>query len=171
MSELKFQEWLMEHQPENKYLYKDRWCNTYVFIRDKILPLMTDSAVVDYNAMLEEINRNTEIVGTHWSKSLLHPVIKINYRDVTIVFRYNFYNYEIAVISDIPIDLPKYLRRCNNRTYFYEGFPEEYQLKTPYSRRHNTEFMAYCGDHYDFFTFCVILKDQIDKCRRRSLRA
>lgn len=132
---------------------------------------MTNAAVVDYEAMCKEIDRNTEIVGTHMSKSLVHPVIKINYRDVTIVFRYNFYDYEIAVISDIPIDLPKSLRPYNQKTYFYQGFPEQYQLTTPYSRRHNKEFMAYCGDNYDFFTFCVIIKDQIDKCRRKSTRA
>lgn len=167
----KFQACLLEHDPDKEYIYRDGWWRAYCFIRDKILPLMTDAAVVDYDAMCKEIDRNTEIIGAHWSKSILHPVIKISYRDVTIVFRYNFYNYEIAVISDIPIDLQKYLRRYNNRTYFYEGFPEEYQLKTPYSRRHNKEFMAYCGDHYDFFTFCVILKDQIDKCRRKSPRA
>lgn len=167
MANTKFQAWLSAHIPEEKYIYRNGWRHTYCFIRDKVFPLLTDAAVVDYDAMCKEIDRNTEIIGTHWSKSLLHPVIKINYRDVIIVFRYNFYNYEVAVISDIPIDLPKYLRRYNHRTYFYEGFPEEYQIKTPYSRRHNKEFMVCFDDHYDFFTFCVILKDQIDKRRRK----
>ena len=160
----KFQQWLMSHRPDNELLWKDAFWDTYIFWRDNILPMFTDEyykASVNYEQLNKEVDNNSDIIGEHRSKSIVNPVVRIVYKGVTIVFRYNFYNYEIAVISNKPIKLPqKRLFYSAGTSFFYEGFPEKYKIKEFYEDD-KSRFIANIETHYNFYTFMFLLHRQI----------
>lgn len=160
----KFQQWLINHKPKDEMFWKDAFWNTYVFWRDRILPMFTDEFYKkhwDYDKVNEEIDKNSDIVGEHWSKSILNPVMKIVYKGAIIVFCYNFYDYEVAVISDKPIELPmKLLFTSSDTSFFYYGFPDEYMVKERYEDN-KCKFIVRVNDHYSFYTFMYLLQRQI----------
>lgn len=156
-----FQYWLLDHQPKDEMLYKKGFWDTYVFWRDHIIPLFLDHTKnISWEDKCKSMDSYTEIVGEHTSKSIVHPVLKIEYHSVKIIFRYNFYDYEIAVIGNIPVNIP--IELLNTDSFFYQGFPDEYIIKTPYSTDNNRTFIAGVNNHYQFYTFMFLLKSQID---------
>lgn len=164
MVELNFQKWLMNNRPSEEMIYERAFFDTYVFWREKILEMFTDEFYKknrNYNRVYKEINKNVEVVGTHMSKSIVHPVLRIVYHGVTIVVRYNFYDYEIAVISDKPIYIPmEKLFYSKTGNFFYQGFPEEYIIKDKYEDN-KCKFIAGLDNHYQFYTFMYLLQRQI----------
>lgn len=162
----KLQEWAIVHEPKDEMLWKKSYWDTIIFWRDRIIPnLFWDKKYSnDFDKFVQEINNNTEIVGEHWSKSIINPVLKISYKDCIIIFRYNFYDYEIAVINNKPINIiQKGLFTSKNESFYYQGIPEEYQLKDRYEDN-KKQFMVNVRDHYDFYTFMFLLKNAIDNC-------
>lgn len=156
----KFQKWLLNYQPNDNMLWKDAFWHTYCFWRDRIFPMFTDeyhNKQINWEILDKEIDKNTDVIGTHMSKSVINPVVKITYKGTEIVFRYNFYNYEVAVISPRAIELPmENLFQSKNTSFFYEGFPKEYQIEERYEDN-KSKFMASIGDHYSFYTFMFLL--------------
>lgn len=170
-----FQNWLIDHDPDDNLLWKKSFWNVYVFIRDSIIP-MFETEYGNYKDLWGDeyfqkhkssIDSFVEVIGTHWSKSILNPVIKLVYKGVTFVFRYNFYNYEVAVIGDAPITLPSRLIYSEGKSFFYEGFPEEYQLEERYSDG-ATKFMAGMITDHQFYAFMFLMRDIIDKYREKK---
>ncbi len=168
-----FQNWLLDHDPDDNMIYKKAWWDVYAFIRDTIIPMFDLVNPEEYHKLngedyfkrkVESINGYVEVIGEHWSKSIINPVIKLAYKGVTFVFRYNFYDYEIAVIGDIPITLPDRLFYSQDSYFYYQGFPDEYQLEERY---HNgaTKFMAGVICKHEFYTFMFLMRDIIDKYR------
>lgn len=164
-----FQKWLEEHIPEDKMLYRNKFSDYMVFWRDRILDRFYPTYDRNYNdeSLIREHNKNVEIIGTHWSKSIEHPVVRIKYKGVEIVFRFNFYDYDIAIIGDIPLDIPMKglfgsLSFKNSFKCGCEGFPKEYKLDC-YYETNKCKFMACLFDHYQFYTFMFLLKNEIDK--------
>lgn len=168
MRECKFQEWLLVNEPEDKYIYKRAWWDQYTFWRDKILPMFTDQFYKEmcngwWDKLIEELGKNLEIVGTHYSKSIIHPVLKIEYRGVTILANYNFYGYEVEVFSPKEIHLPmNQLFRSKKANFFWYGYPDEWITKERYEDNKKT-FVAEINDRYDFYTFMYLLQRQIYK--------
>lgn len=164
MSDLNFQKWLMSHQPDYELRYANSFWDTCTFWRDDIFPMFTDEFYKKHPKMQiiwDETNRNTEIISTHYSKSILNPVLKINYRGTTIIFRYNYHNYEIAVISAKPIIIDNAkLFTSKDSQFFYEGFPECYKLTDTYESN-QCRFMIHIDNHYKFYTFMYLLQRQI----------
>lgn len=160
----KFQKWLLDHQPNDNMRWKDDFWHTYCFWRDSVLPMFTDefySKRFNWDTLAKEIDKNTDVIGEHMSKSIINPVVKITYKGVEIVFRYNFYDYEVAVISPNPIELPmEKLFYSKEADFFYQGFPEEYQIKDRYEDN-NCRFVAKIRDHYRFYTFMYLLRRSI----------
>ena len=165
----KFQHWLMTHQPSDNMVYKKAWWDYLIFIRDKIISdmfywPMVCNMKIDFQEQLRLMSNQYDIVGTHFSKSIEHPVILMRYKGAEIVFRYNFYDYEITVISDRDIRLPDNLFNKKNKTFYYQGFPEKYQIKTSYAeskKRFSVELSPQC--QYKFYTFMFLLKAQLDE--------
>lgn len=170
--DLKFQQWLMEHNPDDKYIFKSAWWDQYVFWRDKILPMFTDAYYksgksFSWENVEKEIDTNVEIIGEHYSKSLIHPVVKINYRGATIIANYNFYGYEVEVFSDYIIQLPmSNLFRSKKAGFFWYGYPEKWITNERYEDNKKT-FVAEINDLYDFYTFMYLLQRQIYKNSKR----
>jgi len=168
MRDTKFQTWLMANQPPENMIYKQAFWKTYIFWRDRIIPMFNTAEYKNdnerYNHYADDINAFTEIVGCHISKSIVHPVLKISYKGVWIVFRCNFYDYEIAVISDgMPLESPiPNLFTSSGESFFYQGFPDKFVLADRYETNH-FRFMAKVGDDYAFYVFMVVLKYTIDQ--------
>jgi hypothetical protein len=169
----KLQHWLMTHQPSDNMLYKEAWWKYLTFIRSDIIEDMFYWPMVcnlrgDFEKQKRLMSENYEIVGTHWSKSIEHPVILMRYKGAEIVFRYNFYDYEITVISDKELEFPDALFDKKKKTFYYQGFPEKYQIKTSYAeskKRFSVELSPQC--QYKFYTFMFLLKAQLDEKNKK----
>ena len=165
----KLQHWLMTHQPSDNMVYKKAWWDYLIFIRDKIIsdmfywPMVCDMKI-DFQEQLRLMSNQYDIVGTHFSKSIEHPVIMMGYKDTTIVFRYNFYDYEITVMSEHDIELPENLFEEGAKTFYYQGFPDQFKIGVPYSQsKRNFTVRINHPCSYNFYTFMFLLKNDIDK--------
>lgn len=145
--------WFNTHEPKENMLYHESWWEHNVFIRDNIVEMLSDKVA--------------EVVGTHYSKSIECPVIKTYYKDVEILWQYNFYNWQIMVKSNKDLELTDldYIG-ADADYFFYQGIPTEYQFK-PYSESNKKEFAISTGDSkYCVFAFAVELKKAIDRANR-----
>lgn len=146
------QAWFNKNEPSNNFSYKQIWWKNNVFIRDRIMELFNDSA---------------EIVGTHYSKSIECPVIKTRYKDVEVIWQYNFYNWQIMIKSKKSLKLNNLeLLNADGDYFYYQGIPTNYQFK-PYSEENNQEF-AICTGHeiLDVWGFALELKYAIDNTNK-----
>ena len=162
------QDWLKENQPGTNMNHSEDFWEAYIFWRDVIIPMFTYVKKDDGDTMVSYVPLNlldpSTVVGFHVSKSVLSPVLKIDYKNVEIVFRYNFYDYEIAIISNaMPLDFPiSGLFQSKKEIFFYQGFPDKYILPDRYEDNH-FKFMAKVPNHYQFYTFMALLKYTIDR--------
>lgn len=162
----KLQHWAMTHQPGDNMLYKDSFWKFIVFIRDKIINDMFFGC--EWNNKCQDIDKiisgHYDIVGSHNSKSIELPVIKINYKGAEIIFRYNFYDYEVSVISEKELNLPEGLFDFDTKYFYFQGFPEEYKINVSYSKSKN-KFAVIINPpcDYNFYTFMFLLKNELDK--------
>lgn len=177
MEHSKLQNWALANVPSDNMIYKNTWWEHIVFIRDKILPMMFyDDACKnlgkksnDWEKIEKYMSEHYSIVGTHTSKSVKLPVLLLNYKGATIVFRYNFYDYEVTVIYDKDISLPKALFNSYRQEFFYQGFPEKYKIHKNYKDSHK-EFSVCIGNSYEFYTLMFLLRDNLDRLEaKRSL--
>lgn len=163
MKKLNLEEWLMKHSPKETMIYKDAFWNAYVYMRDVLLSrLFNDKNYKTYDEFIDNMNEIHEVVGEHWSKSILHPVIKIVYKGTTIIFRYNFYDYEIAIFSDHPVHIPNMdLFTSKGESFYYQGFPDEYIVDDRYEDN-KCKFIARVSSTFDFHAFMYLLKLDIE---------
>lgn len=147
VDESKLQNWISANIPDDDMLWHEAWGKRVCFMRDRVIHLFND----DY-----------DVVGEHYSKSILNPVIKTLYKDVEIIWQYNFYFWQIMIKSPVSLTLNN-LELYNAKDYFaYQGIPEKYQFKE-YSKTNNKEF-AICVDDdlLDVWAFALELKRVID---------
>ena len=148
----KIQDWFRANQPGTEMAYTKEWWQNNLLIRDRLVELFRHA--------------EAEIVGTHYSKSVLCPVIKTVYKEVEIIWQYNFYDWQIMIKS------PKELKLFNLKLYkadgdylYYQGIPEAYRFKR-YSKTNNKEFaINIYGNELDVWAFATSLKIAIDKSR------
>ena len=147
----KIQKWFNLNEPEDTYVYKKTWWKNNMFIRDELVCRLFN-------------DKQAEVVGTHFSKSIECPVIKTYYKNVEILWQYNFYNWQIMVKSNKDLELKDLDYVGANADYFYyQGIPAGYQFK-PYSKENKKEFaISTHSNLYDVFAFAVELKKAIDK--------
>lgn len=147
----KIQKWFTANEPDDSLIYKKNWWRNNTFIRDEIV-----------NRLFND--KQAEVVGTHFSKSIECPVIKTYYKNVEILWQYNFYNWQIMIKSNKDLELNDLeLIGANADYFFYQGIPAEYQFK-PYSKDNKKEFaISTHSNLYDVFAFAVELKKAIDK--------
>lgn len=147
----KIQIWFNLNEPEDTCVYKKTWWKNNMFIRDELVYRLFNDG-------------QAEIVGTHFSKSIECPVIKIYYKGVEILWQYNFYNWQIMIKSNKDLELDDLeLIGANCDYFYYQGIPTDYQFK-PYSETNKKEFaISTHSNLYDVFAFAVELKKAIDK--------
>ena len=165
--EHKFRAWLSDHNPADDNLHKGSFWKEYNFWKSRIIPMFNPlprgTMFAEYAKKAEAINSYIDIVGEHFNKGITHPVLLIKYKGAKIVIRYNFCDYEVAVISPKPLTLPMdELFSSRAASFFYQGFPEVLQLEGRYETN-NSCFMASITDQHRFFTFMFLLKCELDK--------
>ena len=152
LSELQI--WLESHEPEDNMIYKKAWWKRGCFIRDRLLNKV--------------FGTNYKIVGEHYSKSILNPVVLVNYKGVDIILQYNFYDWQIMVKSPKALileDLDFY--ETTGDYFYYQGIPSAYHFEK-YSETNNKNFAIdiYERDDdalMDVYGFMIMLKRIIDK--------
>jgi len=150
VDDTKLQNWISANIPEDKMLWKDSWTHRVVFLRDRII---------------QTFNDGYDIVGQHWSKSIINPVVKTSYKGVEIVWQYNFYDWQIMVKSPFTIKL-KNLDWFNAKGdyFYYQGIPNEYCFKKYDYKTNNKEFAINVDDNLlDVWAFALELKRVIDE--------
>lgn len=150
----KIQAWFNSHEPSEKMTYEKYWWRNNTFIRDEIVDRFFNS-------------KDAKVVGTHYSKSIECPVIKAYYKDVEVLWQYNFHNWQIMVKSNKDLELNDLeLIEANGNYFYYQGIPNEYQFK-PYDKNNKKEF-AICtnSNTYTVFAFAVELRKAIDRANK-----
>ena len=144
------QKWFVENKPAENMMMGTNWWINNCFIRDRLLKLFPH-----YYA---------EVIGTHYSKSIECPVIKLGYKGVEIIWQYNFYDWQIMIKSYEDLELGNLdLYKANGDYFFYQGIPDKYKFQ-PYSKTNKKEFAVnVCGDQFDVWGFALELKKAIDK--------
>ena len=141
---VKIQDWFLENAPSDVMTYYKAWWNNNVFIRDRLVGVFND--------------KEAEVIGTHYSKSILCPVIKTFYKDVEIIWQYNFHSWQIMVNSKKDLNLEFLELCCADGDYFYyQGIPDEFQYK-PYSKNNKKQFaINNYGELMDVWAFALEL--------------
>lgn len=150
VDESKLQNWIVNNVPDDKMLWHEAWSERVCFMRDRLIHLF---------------NEDYDIVGEHYSKSILNPVIKTLYKGVEVIWQYNFYFWQIMVRSPFPIkleDLELYL--ANSNYFYYQGIPEEYHFKKYDIKTNNTMFAIDISDDLlDVYAFAIELRHLINQ--------
>lgn len=95
--------WAQKNKPSDNMIYKDSFWSWIRFISYTFFDMFFKEYtkdIDDWDKIEEIINKHHEVIGSHTSKSILLPVLKIDYKGVIFVLRYNFYNTEVTVFSE-----------------------------------------------------------------------
>ncbi len=142
--------WIKGHFPQEDMLWRDSWHDRVCFMRDRLI---------------SEFNDGYSIVGEHYSKSILNPVIKTLYRGVEIIWQYNFYFWQIMVKSPVSLKLKDLeLFNAQGSYFYYQGIPDEYHFQK-YNIKNNNKKFAICVDDdlLDVWAFALELKRAIKR--------
>ncbi len=160
---LPIQLWMNANKPEDNLIWKQSWLNQLMFFRGDIAPLFAQN----YNRKV--IDSVLSVISTHISKSTTLPVYRLHRDDIglTMIFRNNYYNWKMSVISERPIDTdlsdlfftsppvdPEYTGDPLARVYF-EGFSEEFVFG--YYSENNRKFSAEIRDDNTLFTTVFLI--------------
>lgn len=178
-----YDRWLEEHRAGTDLIYAgpkgDPGLDQVHFVRDYLAGLFW--ADVPYEKRQPALPRDdcketTYVIGEHHSKSVRLPVFSLERPDIglQIVLRYNFYDWNVSVISEMPIDgnelrgfeldyddegrkrFPNGYTPGRSWGYcFFQGFPEEVQFG-PFSESPR-KFSLCITSPYMLFTFVYLL--------------
>ncbi len=168
--------WLKEHEKTNlvyaKYNNEVQLKQVH-FVRDALSSLVWHD--VSYDKRQSEPEQpaykvTAYVIGEHKSKSVRLPVYSLERPDLEIqmVLRYNFYNWNVSVISEKPVKSGRlwgFVTNCSgfrfkeDRAYqpgdswgycFFEGFPSEFRLG-PYVLN-QSRFSLWVDDDYEMYS-------------------
>jgi hypothetical protein len=160
-----YSKWLEVYRNTDLFWAKSRQLKQVHFVRDELVPLVRNS------------NRDSAeayVIGEHRSKSVRLPVILLEHKNLKLVMRDNFHDWNLSVISEKPVPpdtmrgftvdypvrdkerFPNGYIKGNSWDYlFFQGFPEEFQFG-PYSESpHN--FSLCLSTDYQLYTFVWLL--------------
>jgi len=164
MKDNKLQIWAINNRPEEKMIWENSFWNYIILLRDTIIPMFFwDGNKYNYkmDKYTEHVDNNVDIIGEHTSKSILNPVLKIKYKDCEIIMRYNYYDWNITIVSENEIEFPNGLFDKDKPDCYYQGFPDKYITKTAYNQS-KKRFSCCVESHYNFYTFMFLLKNKLD---------
>lgn len=160
-------DWAQKNKPSDNMIYKDSFWSWIRFISYTFLDMFFKEYtkdIDDWDKIEEIVNKHHEVIGSHTSKSILLPVLKIDYKGVIFVLRYNFYNTEVTVFSDNEIDITRYsdvFESQENTSFYHEGIPKKYCVDVPYIKSHR-KFTFRVSCLYDFYAIMLIIQHEID---------
>lgn len=167
MGDLKIREWANANEPSDDMIYKKSFFNWISFIECSIIPMIIEEYIgtLDYDDAVSVMNNHHDIIGTHTSKSIKLPVIEVKYRGATIVFRYNFYDTEVTVISYKDIDLSEFDDMYESKqgtTFYHQGIPDKYKIDTTYDIDKHKFTLRVCG-YYNFYTIMALVRNSLKR--------
>ena len=167
MVELKIRDWANENEPSDNMIYKKAYWSWIGYIENEVLPRFFNSLIkdLDYEDAVSVMNNHHNIIGTHMSKSIKLPVIELKLKSCTIVFRYNFYDTELTVISNKDIDLSgleDMFRSDDSIQFYHQGIPNNYIIDTKYTED-KKRFTANIVGYSEFYTIMVAVRNSILK--------
>ncbi len=145
------QEWANAHKPDDDLIYRDGYWHQIIFVRDR-LPQPLFGSYEEYKA------NPVRVVGDHTSKSVLLPVYSIKFAPLEIRMRYNFYDWKVSVVSQVPIRsnfYPFLFRDEAVHPVYFEGFTNDWVFGS-YSAD-NTKFSVEISNEHMLFAFMAIL--------------
>lgn len=123
------------------------------FVRDNINRLLRPNNE-------EWIIFEPQVISTHYSHSVTLPVYQIALEEygIEIILRNNFYDWNVSIKSDIPLDCD-FMAVFNpaERIWYCEGFPKD-KIYGCYNQDHSQFTFEIISD-YDLYTFFFILKN------------
>lgn len=163
--------WIHVNEPDEKLLYKDGCIKQVCFIRDNIcrnLFLFKEYPKAQEDNLEDEIYKKSKmfqpmVISTHRSKSVLLPVMEIDLESVGVklVFRNNFYDWNVTIESQKDIDCD-FKGTFIDEDYHYcycEGFPKD-RIHGMYKDNHK-KFTFCINSDYELFTFMWLLRDYL----------
>lgn len=146
----KLQEWANNNSPSKEMLWHGSFWNQIVFVRDYLARILSFT--------YEQYRDLVYVDGEHTSKSIKCPVYFIQLADMKIWMRYNFYNWNISIDSNIPIDCDFLDIFHKNLDYcFCEGMADK-KFSAYDKETNNKKFTICIGEDYGLYTFFWILK-------------
>lgn len=146
---MELQEWANSHEPNENLIYKNGYWEQIIFVRDTISPLFV-------NSYKEYEQSKKEVVSTHTSKSVLLPVYKITFPiGLTLIMRYNFYDWKVSVDSPKEIDVDFHnLFNPNEKiqSCYFEGATDEI-IYDSYSNNKKKFTVELNSGFYNIYTF------------------
>lgn len=133
MAAVPLQKWISSQIVGDEKLWKGAWGDQCQFIRDSL------TGVFGYGLHWTEVKELADVISVHRSKSIMLPVVRMHRGDLglTMIFRNNFYNWKVSVISEIPVNAD-YVGLCHTTppiekdytgdslaSVYFEGFPKE----------------------------------------------
>lgn len=148
--------WIRVNEPDEKLIYKDGQCKQVCMVRDNIM------YGIFYEGKYERQKYDKFqplVIGTHFSKSVLLPVMMMNLGEygVKIILRNNFYDWNMSVVSDKELNFDFMDTFSDEGTYCCcQGFPEKYIFGKYEENKKN--FTVCVNDDYRLYTFMWLLK-------------
>jgi hypothetical protein len=143
--------WAESNQPEAEMIWHDAFWGQVNFMRNYVAALFARNG--------DEYRNLVRVVNTHNSKSIRCPVyyIHLEREGVKIWARDNFYNWNVTVESDTPIDCD-FLGVVDDRNYSYcfcEGMEDSKGEKHSDNKKH---FTVDLSNSYEAYVFFRVLK-------------
>jgi len=121
-----------------------------LFVGDTLAPILFDS--------VDESEKKITVIGFHTSKSCRCPVYRIDAKGFVIIARYNFYNWNVTVISEKVLNVPMLDQLVSGNHLFFEGM-EDY--KRPPWENGMAEFSFMTPTHYTLFTAMFLIANAV----------
>lgn len=149
--------WIRVNEPDERLIYKNGLGHQVCFFRDTIMRGLF------YKCCCGEYEHDTYdefqpiVVGTHYSKSVLLPVMEIELKkyDVTITARYNFYDWCISIESSRELNFD-HMGLITDQKGYFEGFPENKIYDAFEKNKYNYSFCI--NNDYEFYTLMYLLR-------------
>ena len=159
-------DWLENNKPEDNLIYKDGLYDQCDFVKNTLMRKLFLHVASDYSLDMEfdeqcKIIENFApyVVGTHRSKSVLLPVMEMDFSKIglKVVLRYNFHDYCISIESQKDIECD-FMGLLTDEKGYFEGFPEN-RIYEKYSETNKKNFSLCIRDRYQVYTFLFLLRN------------
>lgn len=158
--------WYSVNEPDEKLIYREGLGKQMVFVRDKICKNLFFEKEYSHLKPFDDewhdaiVESEPKVISTHYSKSVKLPVMEINLPSVNVkmVLRYNFYDWNVSVESETPIDCD-FKGTFKDGKCWCEGFPKD-RIYGNYKDDHK-KFTVEIHSDYELFVFMWLLRDYL----------
>ncbi len=162
-------EWMGVNQPDKKLIYKDGQPKQIDFVMN-VLPEVFARSYREFDGMRM---KDVRVCGEHHSKSVPLPVFWINWGNIRLIMRNNFYDWKVTVftVHNIPG-----LKDIDWRDIVYEGITEPvkhvycegfkkedvHPPLSEYGDNYTEAFTVAISNDYKLYTFLWILRNLVE---------